>query len=57
MTVACIACGGIIEGTLIVMGLSFIIRWLKKRHNKSKCKCCQSKKSPDNKEELHRKEL
>jgi len=27
MTIACIACGGILETTLIVMGLGVIIRW------------------------------
>lgn len=44
MVLACIACGGIIETTLIFMGLGAIYRWLKNRHNKEKCDCCQEHK-------------
>ena len=38
--IACIACGGMIEVTLIAMGLGAILSWFRKRHNKKKCKCC-----------------
>ena len=47
MVVACIACGGILEVTFVVMGLGWIIRWFKKRHNKKKCKCCKDKEVKD----------
>jgi len=48
MYVACIACGGIIEVTLLSLGLSFVYRWLKNRHNKKNCDCCNE----EDKEEL-----
>ena len=43
MVIACIACGGVLEVTLIIMGLGALVRWLKKKHDKRKCKCCNGK--------------
>jgi len=45
--IACIVCGGYIEITLVAMGLSALIGWLKKIHNKKKCKCCKGKTKKD----------
>jgi hypothetical protein len=39
--IACIICGGVGEVMLITAGLGWLLAWLRKRHNKSKCKCCQ----------------
>jgi len=47
--IACIACGGFFEVTLIACGLSALIGWIKKRHNKNKCKCCKSKEETKDK--------
>lgn len=41
MIIACILCGGVGEILLISAGLGWLIRWFKKRHDRSKCKCCQ----------------
>jgi len=40
--IACIACGGIGEWMLISAGLTCVLGWWKRRHDKKKCKCCQS---------------
>jgi hypothetical protein len=45
MIFACIACGGIIETWLIVVGLGVIYRWFKSRHKKDKCPCCKERKN------------
>ena len=39
--IARIAYGGVLEIMLLVSGLGWLYRWLKKRHNKKKCKCCR----------------
>ena len=39
--IACVICGGIGEYWLLTVGLGGLIAWLKKRHDKKKCKCCQ----------------
>jgi len=44
MVIACIVCGGVFEVFLITTGLGMLLRWLKKHHNRRKCKCCRSKK-------------
>ena len=41
--IACILCGGWIEILLISCGLKYVYNWLKRRHNKDKCPCCQKK--------------
>jgi len=44
MIFACILCGGVGEIMLVMAGLGWLIRRLKKRHNRNKCKCCQEHK-------------
>jgi hypothetical protein len=48
--IACIICGGVGETMLIIAGLTWLLNWLKKRHNKNKCKCCQDNNLKDNKD-------
>jgi hypothetical protein len=43
MIIGCILCGGIVEVTLVMMGLSAVIGWFKNRHKKDKCSCCKGK--------------
>ena len=44
MFIACIACGGILELTLLSLGLSFVYTWFKGRHKKETCDCCKEHK-------------
>ena len=39
--IACIICGGVGEVMLVMAGFGWLMRWLKKRHDRSKCKCCK----------------
>jgi hypothetical protein len=43
MVIACILCGGVLEVTLVMMGLSALINWLKNRHKKERCPCCKNR--------------
>jgi hypothetical protein len=45
MIIACILCGGVLEVTLVMMGLSALINWLKNRHKKERCPCCKNIKN------------
>lgn len=40
MMLACI-CGGTLETLLVLMGLTFIVNFFKKRHKKEPCDCCE----------------
>jgi len=51
MIIGCIICGGVVETMLVVASLGTIYRWLKKRHNKKKCKCCQDHEHKEEKYE------
>jgi tryptophan-rich sensory protein len=48
--IACIVCGGVWEIMFVITGLSWLIAWFKKRHNKRKCKCCQEHEKETNNE-------
>jgi len=41
MIIACIACGGVLETWLVIVGLGALWRWMKKRHKKDRCNCCK----------------
>jgi len=43
IVIGCIACGGYLEIALIIVGLRFVCKWLKERHDKKHCKCCKDK--------------
>ena len=45
--IACILCGGVGEIMLVMTGLTWLLNWFRKRHDKRKCKCCQSHDEQD----------
>ena len=40
--IACILCGGVGEVMLVMAGFTWLLKWFRKRHDRKKCKCCQS---------------
>jgi len=44
MVVSCIDCGGILEVMFIISGFGALLKWLRKRHQDKKCKCCDEHK-------------
>ena len=52
MYIACIACGGVLEVSLVMMGLGAIYRWFKRRHDKKNCDCCKEHEKPEDKPEM-----
>ena len=55
--IACILCGGVGEVMLVMAGFTWLLKWFRKRHDKRKCKCCQSHMSPVTLDDCRKKTL